>query len=507
MTQSMSYNINLSDIDRDGARPVTQQLVERFAALIDAGELEPGTKLPTTRALAEQAGVNPLTAARVYRRLGELGYTTATVGRGTFVRTRPPVTAATAADANDDTWQLAALPHRTPSYAAQMLQESFRSPEGADVIALAAGWPSPETFPREAVDAAARRVLDERIDDALSYQPVEGVPALREAIAELGMRHGFARDPHEIVVTGGARQALDLVARALLEPGDVAVVESPTFTGTISSIEQTGARLLPMPVDEHGADPDAVERVLARHEVKLVALQSSTHNPTGVSLSRERRERLVALAQERSFFILDDGVYAGLRFDGPRLPALRAEAPAHVVHVDSLSKTVAGGVRVGWIAAQGPVLARLAHLKMNTDLHSPALTQLIAAELLRGGGYEEHVRASAELYRERRDVMIEALERHLGDAASWIVPQGGHNVWLTLDRPVDERLLYAEALREGVTFLPGGAAQPQPGGRTSLRLSFSIVDPARFDEGARRLARALRAVHRRDRLAATGMVS
>src|SRR5215213_4402274 len=316
MTASTSHNINLSDIERDGERSVTQQLVDRFASLIDAGELAPGTKLPTTRALAEEAGVNPLTAARVYRRLGELGYTTATVGRGTFVRTRPPVSGATTADANDDAWQLAALPHRSPSYAEQMLQESFRSPERDDVIATAAS---------------------------------------------------------EIVVTTGARQALDLAARALLEPGDVAVVESPTFTGTISSLETAGARLLPMPVDEHGADVDAIERILARHEVKLVMLQTTCQNPTGADLSQERRERLLALARERSFFVLEDGVYAGLRFDGPRLPALRNQAPAHVVHVESLSKTVAGGLRTGWIAAQGPVLSRLAHLKMNSDLQSPPL--------------------------------------------------------------------------------------------------------------------------------------
>ena len=500
----MSYNIDLSDLERDGERSVTRQLVERFAGLIDAGELEPGTKLPTTRALAEQAGINPLTAARVYRRLGELGYTTATVGRGTFVRTRPPRSGAAIAD---DGWQLAALPRRTPSYAEQMLHESFRSPDREDVIPLAAGWPDPESFPREALAAAGRRILDEQPDAVLSYQPPEGVPVLRDAIAEHGARHGFARASHEVLVTTGARQALDLVTRALLEPGDVAVVESPTFTGTISSLETAGARILPIPVDDDGANVDLIEGILARHEVKLVVLQTSCHNPTGASLSPERRAKLVALAQERSFFVVEDGVYAPLRFEGPRLPALRNEAPAHVVYLESLSKTVGGGLRLGWIAAQGPVLARLAQLKMNSDLHTPAITQLIAAELLRGDGYEDHVRKGAEMYRVRRDAMVEALERHLGDVATWIVPGGGHNLWVTLDRPVDERLLYAEALREGVTFLPGGAAEPEPTGRTSIRLSFSIVPPEQFDEAARRLARALRAVHRQDRIASTGPIS
>jgi 2-aminoadipate transaminase len=501
----MSYNIDLSDIERSGERSVTQQLVDRFAELIDDGQLAPGAKLPTTRALAEQAGVNPLTAARVYRRLGELGYTTATVGRGTFVRTRPPHSAAS--DPADDSWQLAALPQRTPSYTEQMLEESFRSPETSDVVMLSAGWADPASFPREAVEAAGRRALAEHMDDVLNYRPVEGVPELRTAIAELGARHGFARDAGEIVVTTGAKQAIDLAARALLEPGDVAVVESPTFAGTLSAFDNAGARILPMPVDEHGADVGAIERILARHEVKVVALQTSCQNPTGAALSPERRARLLELARERSFFVVEDGVYSGLRFDGPRLPAMRNDAPAHVVHVESLSKTVAGGLRIGWLAAQGPVLARLAQLKMKSDLHSPALPQLIAAELLSGEGYEDHVRESAAVYRDRRDVMLEALARHLGDEATWTVPGGGHNLWVTLDRPVDERLLYAEALREGVTFLPGGAVQPEPTGRTSLRLSFSIVPADRFDDGIRRLARALRAVHRRSRVAATGMMS
>jgi 2-aminoadipate transaminase len=501
----MSGNINLGDLERDGEISVTQQLVNRFAAAIDAGELEPGAKLPTTRALAEAAGVNPLTAARVYRRLSELGYTTATVGRGTFVRDRPPRGVAGADD--DDSWQLAALPRRTPSYSEQMLEESFRAPETTDVVNLAAGWPDPESFPREALREAGRRVLADQAEVALSYQPPEGCPALREALAGLGAAHGFARDAAEIVVTTGARQAIDVAARALLEPGDVVVVEAPTFSGFISSFQGIGATMLPMPVDAEGPDVAAIERILARHEVKLVALQTACQNPTGAELSRERRERLLQLARERSFFVLEDGVYAGLRFDGPRLPAMRLEAPAHVVHIDSLSKTVAGGLRIGWLAAQGPVLARLAQLKMNSDLHSPALTQLVVADMLRSGDYEAHVRRTAALYHKRRDAMLEALDRHLADAATWTVPAGGHNLWVTLDRPVDERLLYSEALREGVTFLPGGAAQPEPTGRTSLRLSFSYEPPERQDEGLRRLARALRAVHRRDRIAATGMVS
>jgi DNA-binding transcriptional MocR family regulator len=189
------------------------------------------------------------------------------------------------------------------------------------------------------------------------------------------------------------------------------------------------------------------------------------------------------------------------------MPSLREQAPAHVVHIEAVSKTLGGGLRVGWLAAQGPVLARLARLKMNTDMQTSALPQLIVAEMMRSGEYAEHVEAAIEVNRRRRDGMLEALDRHLADAATWSAPKGGASVWVTFDRPVDERVLYAEAVREGMAFLPGGAMMAHPSGRTSARLSYSLIDPGLFDEAIRRLARALRAVHRRERVAALGPIS
>jgi DNA-binding transcriptional MocR family regulator len=172
-----------------------------------------------------------------------------------------------------------------------------------------------------------------------------------------------------------------------------------------------------------------------------------------------------------------------------------------------VSKTLGGGLRVGWLAAQGPVLARMARLKMNSDMQNAALPQIVVAALLRSGEYASHIEEAVRLNRARRDTMLEALDRHLGDAATWSVPEGGASVWLTFDRPVDERLLYAEALREGTAFLPGGAVQAQPTGRASARVSYSLADPSLFDEAIRRLARALRSVQRRERVAALGPLS
>ena len=509
-TVSMSYKLNVLDLERDGEISLTQQLVSRIAALVDSGELEPGSRLPATRALAADAGINHLTAVRVYRRLAELGYVTAAVGRGTFVRRSAPAAspgpAGRAVRENDD-WHHAMLAARPISYADEMLRASLHTPHTTDAISLGSGFPDPDLCPSGELAQLAAEIAREDPRAVTGYLEVEGLPELRERLAELGRASGFARSADEILVTSGARQGIDLVARALLGPGDVAVVESPTFAGTLASLQATGARVLPLAMDGDGADIDALERILARHEIKLVAIQSSCQNPTGADLSPERRARLLELARTRGFFVLDDGVYATIRYDGDPLAPLRSQAPAHVIYVDSFSKTIGGGLRVGWLAASGPVFERIVHLKMDSDIHTASLPQHLGARYLRGDRHARLLARSLPVYRRRRDALLRALERHLGDDAQWTTPAGGHHVWVTLHDAVDERALYAEALRAGMTFLPGGALQAEKSTRTTLRLSFGLAEPADHDEAVRRLAVALREVRRRSRGSATGALS
>lgn len=492
----MSYKVDLSQLDREGATSITQQLVELFTDAIEAGRLEPGEKLPTTRAVAADAGVNHLTAARVYRRLAELGYVTASVGRGTFVRALVPA----ASEEQGDDWQVWAMPDRPQTYSEQVIDDAFRLATEPGMISLSTGWPSPRLYPTDELAQITADVFREEGGEAISYLTAEGLYPLREQIAN---KWRFATEPEEIIVTSGARQAIDLVCRALLEPGDVAVVESPTFIGLLSSLRSTGARVIGVPFDRDGLDLDALERVLARHEVKLCALQTVSQNPTGRDLSPERRERLANLARERNFFVLEDGVYSDVRFDGEAPPPLRELAPGHVIYCDSLSKTVGGGLRMGWIAARGPIFDRLANLKLATDFHSNTLSQHITARFLAAGGYERHLEKAMPFYRERRDLLMEALERHLPGEYRADPPLGGHHVWLQLTRPVEERALYREAVRQGVTFTPGGTVTVERMPQTSIRLSFSLVDPPDLDEGVRRLARAIRELRRRERFSAT----
>ena len=508
----MSHKLKMFDLERDGEVSITQQLVTLFATLIDSGELAPGERLPATRAMAADVSINHLTAVRVYRRLAELGYVTRRSGAGRSCasgcrcRRTTPAAGRAGAPANDD-WQLGMLAVRPATYADDMLRDSLHAPLVGDAIALGSGYPDPALCPSKELAELAAQIGRETPRAITDYLQVEGLPELRERLAEIGRAVGFATSADEILVTTGARQGIDLVARAVLGPGDVAVVESPSFAGSLASLQATGARILPLPVDADGADIDALERILARHEIKLVALQESCQNPTGADLSPARRERLLELARTRGFFIVDDGVYAKLRFDGATTQRLRAAAPSHVIYVDSLSKTIGGGLRVGWIAASGPVFSRLVQLKIDSDIHTSALPQYLAARYLTGDRHDKLMRKAMPVYRARRDALIAALERHLGDDASWIVPEGGHHVWVTLHDAIDERALYVEALRCGMAFLPGGAVMAEKSSRTSMRLSFGLVEPELLEEGVRRLAVALREVRRRGRVGATASLS
>jgi len=456
----MSYTLDLSDIDRAGEESITAQIGDRIRRAIDAGDLAPGAKLPSTRALAEQAGVNHLTAVRVYRRLAEDGYVTAGVGRGTFVRSVPPPAAAD----DDGVWQHAVLPELQPSYVNDVFAETMHlsagrgatgwvsaPPADSDMLDMSVAWTAPDLHPVAQLRVLADELFQTHGGPMLGYSQPEGVPTLLAELSRRGELSGFARSPDELVVTSGARQGIDLVCRTVVRPGDVVVCESPTFIGTLSSLLATGARVLGVPFDRGGIDVDALERILARHEVKLLALQTGSQNPTGQDLSPERAARLVELAQERSFFILEDGVYANIRFgDAPPPPRLRASAPDHVIYVDSLSKTIGGGLRIGWVAATGEVRRRIAELKLGSDVHSSTLTQYLAQEWLRSGNHEGHLRKVNKVYARRAAALVESVRRRLGDEVTVLDPHGGHSIWLRFRRPIDERLLFAEADRKSV---------------------------------------------------------
>lgn len=482
----------LGRLVRDDERSLTGQLVELFLGAIASGELAPGDKLPPTRRLAALAGINQLTAGRCYRRLQELGAVVSEVGRGTFVRASAAATQTERADDTD--WQCYVLAPERSDESDTIIGEIARHVEDESIIPLSAGYPALELIPLAALREATAEALDRHGARAFQYGPIEGDGELRDELAELGRARGLVDDADSILVTTGARQALTLAARAMLRPGDKVACESPTFMGIIEALRSAGAHVLPIPVDEQGLDTDALEQLLRHHEIRLLATQPRLHNPTGADLAPARRERLVELARQHGFFILEDAVYGDLRFEGRDPGPLRALAPAHVIYVDSLSKTVGPGLRAGWIAASGPVLDRIVAEKRRDDAHGATLTQQLAAGFLRRGLYQPQLELARAHYSERRDALIDALERELGDLARFTRPRGGGHVWLTLDHAIDDARLYREALALGVTFVPGAAMLVQRPRATHMRLSYGLPDPPQIREGVRRLAGAVRTV-------------
>jgi DNA-binding transcriptional MocR family regulator len=491
---AMTLEERIARIDRADERSLTAQLVDLFLAAISSGELAPGARLPPTRGLAMMAGINQLTAGRVYRRLQTLGAVVSEVGRGTFVRA---AAAATHTERPDDaSWQSYVLAPERNDESDRIVGEIARHVEDPAMIPLSAGYPALELIPVAALRAATAEAIDRHGARAFQYGPIEGDGELRAALAELGRRRGLADDANSIVATTGARQALTLAARATLRPGDKVACESPTFMGIIEALRAVGAELLPVPIDEHGLDTGALEQLLRHHEIRLLATQPRLQNPTGVDLSAQRRERLVELARQHGFFILEDGVYGDLRFEGHDPGPLRALAPSHVIYVDSLSKTVGPGLRAGWIAASGPVLDRIIGEKRRDDAHGTTLTQLATAAFLANGLYPEQLARARSHYRQGRDALLAALENELGAMAQFARPVGGGHVWVTLRQPLDDARLYREALAGGVTFVPGTAMLVERPRATHLRLSYGLPDPASIGEGVRRLAQAIRLVGR-----------
>jgi DNA-binding transcriptional MocR family regulator len=472
----MSYRVDLSDLERAVETSITQQIAKRFAAAIESGALEAGVRLPSTRTIAADAGVNHLTAVRAIRHLAASGHVTSVPRSGTFVRR---------ARRGTEDWQLSAMPPRPVTADRELEQQSVS--RSSEVLSLAVGWPADDLAPSAQLRLHGIAVLNERMDAVTSYGDPAGCTELREAL----VRRGFSED---LVVTSGASQALHLAVRALVEPGDVVAVESPTYVGLLEVLRQSGARVVGIPVDEDGLRTDVLARLVRRRDVKLCALQPEHHNPTGVSTVAHRRRQLAELAVERNMFLLDDGVYADLGFTESAVPSLRSLAPDHVVQVGSLSKSVAGGLRVGWADARGPVARRIGAHKIMADFHTSTLPQLIAARFLDSGDFDEHLVRVRAAYQLRARALLGALDRHLPGEYTCPTPAGGHHVWLSFRAAISESLLYNECLRSGVLYTRPGALLATDPGAVSIRLSYCHLSPDDLDEAVRRLAQAYRRI-------------
>jgi 2-aminoadipate transaminase len=390
---------------------------------------------------------------------------------------------------------------RTAAIKSSTIRELLKVTQRPEIISFAGGLPAPELFPTERFKAICSRVLTENSCAALQYGATEGYIPLRQMIAEklAGMRVTV----DNVMITAGSQQALDLVGKLLIDSGDRVLVEAPTYLGALQAFTVYGVQYASVPIDEQGLRTDLVEAVLQSHP-KFMYVLPNFQNPAGVTLSEGRRHELVLLADTYQVPIVEDDPYGELRYEGEALPSLaaidqennrRAENPfANVIHLGTFSKTLAPGLRLGWIIAAPEVISKLVQLKQGADLHTSTFTQVIAYEVARDGFLGEHIRRIREVYRERRNVMLEALDEFFPEEVTWTRPAGGLFLWATLPEGVDAQELFQMALRENVAFVPGDPFFAHADNGRHMRLNFSNADPEHIREGIRRLARAVRSV-------------
>ena len=386
---------------------------------------------------------------------------------------------------------------RTKVMKSSAMRDLMALTERPDVISLAGGWPDTSTFPPDSYAALMSTVASESCARALQYGPTEGLSMVKDCIAQVMLAEGIAIDTDELLVTTGGQQVIDLVCKTLLDPGDVVVCEAPTYPGAVptfcayeASVVQVAMDRDGMRTDQLGATLDELER--SGRRPKFIYTVPTFHNPAGVTLSLERRRELVRIASERELLVLEDNPYGLLRYEGSPLPPLRALDDQFVIYASTFSKILSPGVRLGWAAAPGPVLEKMNIGKQASDLCSSSISQYFVSAYFDSGPWEDYVRSLIEIYRRRRDVMLDSLAEHFPREAEWTHPQGGLFIWATLPDYIDTTDLLARALDEQVAFVPGRAAFLDGRGGSSIRLNFSGVDEDQIREGIRRLGEVVR---------------
>jgi 2-aminoadipate transaminase len=366
-----------------------------------------------------------------------------------------------------------------------------------EVISLAGGLPDTSSFPPESFAAQMTRIAHESSAEALQYGPTEGFEETRACIVSVMEAEGMSPDPDDLIVTTGGQQAIDLIAKTLVDPGDPVICEAPTYPGAVPTFCSYEADVIQITTDDDGMRIDELEEVLARlakegRRPKFIYSVPSFQNPAGVTLSGERRRRLVELAREHEVLVCEDNPYGLLRYDGEPQPTLYSlDGGDYVIYIGTLSKILSPGIRIGWVVAPPPVLEKIGLGKQAADLCTSTLTQYFVREYFAERRWREYVDDLIEIYRSRRDVMLEALERHFPPLAEWTRPGGGLFVWATLPDYIDTTDLLAKALRENVAFVPGRAAYVDGRGGSAMRLNFSGSGEAEIREGVRRIGRVV----------------
>lgn len=479
--------------------PLYIQLRDQLRALVHSGELRGGDRIPASRELAGHLGVHRTTVANAYAELESEGLIRGHVGRGTFICDLPVRQFSPPPRPNGHggsiRWEALFADERGDEGLSRLMPDV---PPGA--IAFTAARPSGEFFPIEEFRRCCNAVLRREGRQILQLGSSDGYDRLKTGIIDLLRGEGVNVAAGQIMITHGCQQAIDLITKAFLRPGDAVALEDPAYPGAIAVLAGARVRALSVSVETDvarsgrlGLDLDMLEMVLLQNRVKFIFVTPDFHNPTGTAMPVASRRRLLELAARYQVPVVEDGIYARLRLRGNGLPSLKAlDTAGHVIQIDSFSKIAFPGLRVGWCIGPETVIERLRLLKQSTDIHSDQLAQAAMAEFVERGHLARHSAKMKQVYLRRLEAMEEALEKHMPDGVTWTHPEGGMSLWVSLPPGFDAGELLIHARERGILFVPGRyfyLQHPQP---NTLRLGFPSVDEARTARGIQTLAEVVK---------------
>ncbi|MFN8411032.1 MAG: PLP-dependent aminotransferase family protein [Anaerolineales bacterium] len=480
-------------LDRQSDIPLYQQIGTYLRNAILSGNLTVDTRLPASRQLANDLGVNRTTVENAYSMLEAAGLVFSRMGSGTYVLPQNFSTPKHNAEISFPLWQQSFQSKEIVSKS-DVVDEMLQAAGHPQPISFASGISDTRQFPTEEFRKILQSVMRRDQIAALEYGERNGYAPLREEITHILASQGLQTRPDSVLITAGSQQAIFLVSQVLLKPNDIILVENPTYSVALDLFRALGFQIIGVPMDSQGMQVEKLEKLLQQHHPKLIYTIPNFHNPTGTCLSSSRRRQLIVLAERYNVPILEDDFVGDLRYEGHAQPSLKALDPGgQVIYVGTFSKMLMPGLRVGFVVADGPVYDSLLNFKRLSDLATSTLIQRALDAYVNVGRYQTYLHRSSQTFRKRRDAMVDAIHRYLPATVSFDVPTGGLFIWLRLSATMFADELLPLACKEGVSFVPGkfffidGTS-----GREWMRLNFASQPIEDIEEGIKRLGAAIR---------------
>ncbi|MFB0565621.1 MAG: PLP-dependent aminotransferase family protein [Candidatus Aminicenantaceae bacterium] len=471
-------------IDRESNVPYYIQLRNQIKKLIISGVFRPDTKLPPSRNLAENLKINRNTVLTAYEELEADGLVYSHVGKGTFVSDMNVHVDRTGKSFHRKFNWSNFLSSELDDNALFSLVQLYRTCISKMKISFGGAHPDDELYPVDLVKRCFSSVLKEEKSEIFRYGPVEGFLPLRESLEKKMRNMGVETTVENIFITSGSQQALEITSRILIEAGDYVVTEEPTYTGILSILNTLKAKIIGIPMERDGLNTDTLEEVLRKYEPKFLFTIPNFQNPTGVTMSMSKRKKVIFLAERYNVPILEDDVSGDLRFEGEELPPLKAlDRTDQVIYINSLSKELIPGFRVGWAVLNESIRDKFIALKQVEDLATNTISQAILYKFYSRGYLKTHLRRIRKIYRERRDTIIRCIHEYFPKTVEVLKPEGGLFIWVKFPEDVDLRPVYEESMKRGISFSLGNLFYNSSCGKNEMRLCFAAVPPEKIEEG------------------------